>query len=381
MARRRQHQEEHTNHEAWAIPYGDLVTLLLAFFVVMYAMSSVNEGKYRILSDSLVAAFRGSPRTLQPIQVGEKSVGSGADINMTIVQQAMLDGQPRSMLEPAPIRVSDVMSHGARHASQAYEAERTSAAIIELENVAAEVEEAMGDLIRDQMIVVRRHGVWVEVEIRTDILFPSGVATLSSQAQGILEQLAQTLKPFPNPIRVEGHTDNRPIRSAAFPSNWELSAARAASVVHLFSQAGMDPRRLAVVGLGEYRPAQSNDTVQGRNINRRVLLVILSGTGMPEGDYAEDRGKPERETVEPQLQSTATDEPTMTTPQLPAMSDQTTAAPQPAATSAQTSGAPQPPATSVQTSAAPAATTVRAVPTATLDVSAAPIRSVSPAIQ
>src|SRR5690606_31475585 len=108
MARRRR-PEEHVNHEAWAIPYGDLLTLLLAFFVVMYAMSSVNEGKYRILSDSLVAAFRGSPRTLQPVQVGEKQVGSGADINMTIVQQAMLEGQPRSMLEPAPIQVSDIV--------------------------------------------------------------------------------------------------------------------------------------------------------------------------------------------------------------------------------------------------------------------------------
>ncbi len=117
MGRRHQH-EEHTNHEAWAIPYGDLVTLLLAFFVVMYAMSSVNEGKYRVLSDSLVAAFRGSPRTLQPIQVGEKSVGSGADINMTIVQQAMLDGQPRSMLEPSPLQVSDVVSQGNRHAAE-----------------------------------------------------------------------------------------------------------------------------------------------------------------------------------------------------------------------------------------------------------------------
>ena len=158
MGRRHQH-EEHANHEAWAIPYGDLVTLLLAFFVVMYAMSSVNEGKYRILSDSLVAAFRGSPRTLQPIQVGEKSVGSGADINMTIVQQAMLDGQPRSMLEPTPMKMSDVVSHGAQHASEAYEAEHSSSAVIELENVAAEVEEAMGELIRDQMIVVRRHGV------------------------------------------------------------------------------------------------------------------------------------------------------------------------------------------------------------------------------
>jgi chemotaxis protein MotB len=163
----------------------------------------------------------------------------------------------------------------------------------ELQAVASEVERAMSELIRDQMIVVRRHGVWVEVEIRTDILFPSGVAKLSPEAQNILKQLAQTLKPFPNPIRVEGHTDNRPIRSSAFFSNWELSAARAASVVHLFTESGMDPRRLAVVGLGENRPAESNDTEQGRNMNRRVLLVILSGSGSPEGDYAEDRGKPE----------------------------------------------------------------------------------------
>ncbi len=97
MSRKRQH-EEHENHEAWAIPYGDLVTLLLAFFVVMYAISNVNEGKYRVLSDSLVAAFQGSPKTLDPVQVGEKQVGSGADIAMSVVQQGMLQGQPRSLL-------------------------------------------------------------------------------------------------------------------------------------------------------------------------------------------------------------------------------------------------------------------------------------------
>jgi len=295
MGRRQRYHEEHANHEAWAIPYGDLVTLLLAFFVVMYAMSSVNEGKYRVLSDSLVAAFRGSPRTLEPIQVGEKSVGSGADINMTIVQQAMLNGQPRAMLEPAPIQVTDMVSrHNRNAADNAYEAEAQHdlAAIAELDSVAQEVERAMTELIREQMVIVRRHGVWVEVEIRTDILFPSGVATLSLEAQKVLRQLAETLKPFPNNIRVEGHTDNRPIKSSAYPSNWELSAARAASVVHLFTEAGMNPGRLAVIGLGEYRPSDSNDTEQGRNMNRRVLLVILSGNSSPEGDYAEDRGKP-----------------------------------------------------------------------------------------
>jgi chemotaxis protein MotB len=294
MARRHKH-EEHTNHEAWAIPYGDLITLLLAFFVVMYAMSSVNEGKYRVLSDSLVAAFRGSPRTLQPIQVGEKQVGSGADISMSVVQQAMLEGQPREMLEPSPIKISDLQRAGPRNApDQASSSETVAssaesppdaqsiagdAAALELESVAREVEEAMKDLIKENLIVVRRQGLWVEVEIRTDILFASGVATLSAQAVDIIRQLAATLKPFDNPIRVEGHTDNKPISTRAFPSNWELSAARAASVVHLFTREGMDPARLAVIGLGEYRPAQSN-------ANRRVLLVILNSNASPEGSPA-----------------------------------------------------------------------------------------------
>src|ERR1700754_3797721 len=99
MARKKKH-EDHLNHEAWAIPYGDLVTLLLAFFVVMYALSTVNEGKYRVLSDSLFAAFRGAPRTMEPIQVGEKQVGSGADMNSTLMQEAALEGREQSRLAP-----------------------------------------------------------------------------------------------------------------------------------------------------------------------------------------------------------------------------------------------------------------------------------------
>ena len=101
--RRRRKHEEHTNHEAWAIPYGDLVTLLLAFFVVMYAISSVNAGKYRVLSDSLFAAFRGAPRSMTPIQVGDKQVGEGADMRPSIDQQAVLEGQALSSLAPVPV--------------------------------------------------------------------------------------------------------------------------------------------------------------------------------------------------------------------------------------------------------------------------------------
>jgi len=285
MARRHKH-EEHANHEAWAIPYGDLITLLLAFFVVMYAMSSVNEGKYRVLSDSLVAAFQGAPKTLEPIQVGEKQAGPGTDPVISLAPPTLMNNQSQRAIQPIAM------------------AQRASAPTIdpaqsdELASVAAEVEQAMSDLIDRELIVVRRHGTWVEVEIQTDILFPSGIATLSPPAEQVLTQLAETLKPFPNSIRVEGHTDNRPINKPAFPSNWELSSARAASVVHLFTRAGMDPARLAVVGLGENRPVQSNDTPEGRNANRRVVLVILGGQSKPEGDYAGERGQSEEAPVE-----------------------------------------------------------------------------------
>src|SRR5688500_6407565 len=168
MARRHKH-EEHANHEAWAIPYGDLITLLLAFFVVMYAMSSVNEGKYRVLSDSLVAAFQGAPKTIEPIQVGEKQVGPGADLAINIAPQPMINSQPQRAIQPIAL---------AQHGQQQRD---------ELAGVADEVEQSMSDLIDRELVTVRRHGKWVEVEIRTDILFPSGVATLSLPAEQVLQ--------------------------------------------------------------------------------------------------------------------------------------------------------------------------------------------------
>jgi chemotaxis protein MotB len=117
--------------------------------------------------------------------------------------------------------------------------------------------------------------MWLEIEINTDILFPSGSGAFAAQAEPVLDKLGEVLKPFPNPIRVEGHTDDRPIRTSAFPSNWELSAARAASVVHQFTKQGIDPLRLEIVGFGEFHPRQPNDSVDGRNANRRVAILVL----------------------------------------------------------------------------------------------------------
>ncbi len=281
MGRRRRHHEEHTNHEAWAIPYGDLLTLLLAFFVVMYAISSVNEGKYRVLSDSLVSAFRGTPRTMEPVQVGDRQVGAGLDVHANALQVGTPAGRPSAQLQPVALKppvappVSAAASPPAGGADQAV-TPRAAAASAALGHVADQVEHAMDDLVRQKLVLIRRSDFWIEVEFRTDILFPSGSAQLSGGASEVIERLAAALAPFPNSIRVEGHTDNVPIRTVSFFSNWELSAARAASVVRVLAGHGVAPGRLAVIGFGEQRPVQGNDTAAGRNANRRVVVVILS---------------------------------------------------------------------------------------------------------
>jgi chemotaxis protein MotB len=247
--RKRAH-EEHANHEAWAIPYGDLVTLLLALFVVLYSMSSVNEGKYRVLSDSLNEAFGGAPRSATPIQIGDNTPRSPAP--------AVKERTPRPV---APVKVA--LPGGER----------------DIRRMADEVQRAMADLIDRQQVTVRANGLTLEIEIRADILFPSGVAEVSLAARPVLARVSSILKGFPNEVRVEGHTDNLPIATRAFPSNWQLSSARAASVVALFMAEGLAPQRMSVAGFGEYQPKAGNDTADGRNQNRRVLIVVL---GTPE---------------------------------------------------------------------------------------------------
>jgi len=266
MARKKKH-EEHVNAEAWAIPYGDLVTLLFALFTVMYAISSVNEGKFRVLSDSMIAAFHGAPKSIRPVNLGEKEPGKGGDKPLTGITPTVFiklkddkstrDGnlQPRDPTKSEGMRSADLPG-----------------ALIRMQR---QVQDAMQALIDAKLVTVRRENMWLEIEINTDILFPSGAGEFAPTAEPVLDKLAEVLKPFPNPIRVEGHTDNRPIRTASFPSNWELSAARAASVVHQFTRQGIDPLRLEIVGFGEFHPRQPNDTSDGRNANRRVVVLVL----------------------------------------------------------------------------------------------------------
>lgn len=277
MRRARRHQhEEHLNHEAWAIPYGDLVTLLLAFFVVMYAVSSVNEGKYRVMADAMSAAFGGPPRTLTPVQVGEtQPLGSSSDRPAVSTQAAA--GAAASPVQSLRMREAfELPTFARQYRPPAARSAAAAKADEQLGAIGTRVEKALSSLVAQGLVTVRRSRSYLEIEIQSDLLFASGVAVPSAAARTTIEQLAAVLREEPNAIRVEGYTDNLPIRTAQFQSNWELSAARAASVVHVLSSVGIAEPRLAVIGYGEHQPIADNTTAQGRNANRRVQLVILA---------------------------------------------------------------------------------------------------------
>jgi chemotaxis protein MotB len=259
---RRHRHEEHQNHEAWAIPYADLMTLLLAFFVVMYAVSVVNEGKFRVMSESLLQAFNGNSQVIAPppASEGQRQPAAAVPIRHSVNRSNPVTLPLPLLRPPAPGRGGAQSMH-------------------DIEN---QVRKALQPLIDRKLVVVRHTPNWLEIEIRTDILFPSGVAQLSTSANAVLENLAGILARFPNALRVEGFTDNVPISTAQYPSNWELSAARAASVARLFAMTGVAPDRLGIIGWGEVRPLATNDTAEGRNQNRRVLVVVMNErTGEP----------------------------------------------------------------------------------------------------
>ncbi len=248
MARKKK-KEEHVNHEAWAIPYADLLVLLLAFFVVMYAISAIDQAKYEMLSDSLSAAFRAEPTTLDPVQIGDP----GLDAAERELQDTDRVGQTVSPAEAEAL---------------------AEAAASALEEMQEEVAEEMEPLIDAGLLSVREDRAFIEIEIDTSSLFESGSASLEEHAFPILRAMANILQRLPNPVKIEGHTDNVPIATERFPSNWELSAARAAAVVRLLEENGVESERLSAVGFGEQKPVASNETAEGRERNRRVVMVI-----------------------------------------------------------------------------------------------------------
>lgn len=277
MSRKKKH-EEHENHERWLVSYADFITLLFAFFVVMYSISSVNEGKYRVLSESLVAAFRTSARSLQPVQVGGLA-RSPRNTSAAPMQLPM----PMNF---TPIVIDNDFTQQPTGTSQdiSENAWAMDEAAQQVQAIAEEVESSIQNLLNSDMISLRRNRLWLEIELRTNFLFGSASAEPSIDAEVILGQLGKVMRDFPNRLLVEGFTDNQTIKGGMYPSNWELSSARAAAVVRLFERAGVQPERMASVGYGEHRPIASNESEAGRIQNRRVVIVVISNLDNKPGE-------------------------------------------------------------------------------------------------
>lgn len=252
MARRRKKVEEPVNHERWLVSYADFITLLFAFFVVMYSISSVNVGKFRVLSDSLEAVFTESKKSIDPIQMGVLSRGDKPSKN-----EADPTPEPKQIiaLPIAPIVPEDTI--------------RT------INDISNRLNDALLEQIENDDVNIKKGEDWLELEIKSNVLFHSGESKLEKAAIPIIGKVADILGQSANPIQVEGFTDNQPINTPRFPSNWELSAARAASVVHLLDRFGLDPSRMSAIGYGEFKPIADNRAEAGRQKNRRVVLVVL----------------------------------------------------------------------------------------------------------
>jgi chemotaxis protein MotB len=244
--RHRERREEHENHERWLVSYADFITLLFAFFVVMYAISSVNEGKYRVLSSALNTAFRDIP--------GEMS---GAMVAIA---------PPRSAQNTS----TQTAASGSDLALQRKQ----------ISSMARQIKTALGSLVKDGQAHVSDGVYGITIDINSSLLFSAGDARLNPGSSLALDSITKILASSAFPVVVEGHTDNAPINTPQFSSNWELSSMRASRLVRVFVDGGISPARLSAVGYADQRPLADNATVEGRNRNRRVAITIAS----PEGE-------------------------------------------------------------------------------------------------
>lgn len=262
---RRRREDIHVNHERWLVSYADFITLLFAFFVVMYSISQVNDSKYRVLSDTFIDVFHHSAGA-QINQGLVDQAASSSDVIVPIdISKSTKDFESANVQAPLlAVNVQDVDGPSG-------DSVKTSD---ELEQISGLVTEKFAPLISQQVIQVSSNELFLQIELKDSILFSSGSADISEQARKIFDEIAVILSVYSNPVQVEGFTDNIPINSAKYPTNWELSTARASAIVKHLALQGVAPERLSAVGYGEYQPIASNVSEQGRAQNRRVAIMV-----------------------------------------------------------------------------------------------------------
>jgi chemotaxis protein MotB len=284
--RRRGGAAEHENDERWLLTYADMITLLMALFMVLFSISSVNISKYQVLQQSLKAAFSGSVLSggKAILRTGSQSTSAHtpatAEIPSIVPLTPTAAAQSNSSTSSATAAAGATARTNPMTSAQLQAALNSMAASLVEQNEFSALQRkinayasAHGFSAQVQAVIQRRGLV---VRVLTDkLLFASGEASLQAPGRPLLDEVAQLLNvDKSHPIIVEGHTDNVPIATAQFPSNWELSTARATNVVRYLIARGVSRARLAAAGYADLDPVASNVTTDGRALNRRVDIVF-----------------------------------------------------------------------------------------------------------
>ncbi|HEY6880031.1 MAG TPA: flagellar motor protein MotB [Polyangiales bacterium] len=245
MARRRKREEQHVNHERWLVSYADFITLLFAFFVVLFAVSQVDAREMGRLSKAVQEATN----------VGLFDAQNGRSAILT----AQGSGVP---LTSAPLVPPPTQAALTGPAS--------------IDNIRDQLSKTLSNAIGTGRLALVERGDGLVIRLRDAAFFEPAKAQVRKEVLPDLRSVGQTLRSLENAIRIEGHTDPTPIRNSNYHSNWELSAARAAAVLdELVRSSGIHESRMSIAGYASQRPIANNDSIEGRSQNRRVDIVVL----------------------------------------------------------------------------------------------------------
>ncbi len=271
MARGKKKQAEHENHERWLVSYADFITLLFAFFVVMFASSNADKGRAAKVSDSVREALENGafPALVASVlggTVGDTGQGNAQMKGPGGAQIARHNGEREGLAE------------GRRPSGPG---DKTGGFIAELRPAFEYLVKELNQEIADGVMTVSLEPRGLVIGFREAAFFPSGEATISPDRLDTIAKVAEVVRRLPNPVRLEGHTDSVPIHNEKYASNWELSAARAIAMLELFANRfGVPKKRMSIAAYADNAPVASNDTPEGRARNRRVDIILLSRIGV-----------------------------------------------------------------------------------------------------
>ncbi len=258
MAKKAKKHEKEPNHERWLVSYADFITLLFAVFVTLYAMSQTDKRKV----EALVASMKESFGSMKTGASAEKvNIVEGTDIRII------------------PAIKPEILTPGKGGSDEGVHRKRTHAETKDFQEIKTSIEATLKKTGSQDKVSVEITERGLVVTLKEAGFFDSGSSDVKKNSYNLLANVAEALMNYSNPIRVEGNTDNVPISSRFFRSNWELSTARSANIIHyLIDYYGFSPEKISAVGYGEYRPIASNDDETGRMKNRRVDIVLLANT-------------------------------------------------------------------------------------------------------